>query len=190
VQDASQWLWVAGTTMQTTATASPPAAADRELLDAIPANTPPPRQQPSGGEPIPLLCAGSISTAERLRHASRRFAAYVRWSPAATAASWRRDARALAITCHNTEIILRTLTDRSLSLGATLAVTTALHDAVDASAHASAAWRAVTCAWDTITTSRHPTLTPVAAEIGDLVLWTGRLAYNSPDWTPAVGRRS
>jgi hypothetical protein len=48
----------------------------------------------------------------------------------------------------------------------------------------------VTCAWDTITTSRHPTLTPVAAEIGDLVLWTGRLAYNSPDWTPAVGRRS
>ncbi len=41
--------------------------------------------------------------------------------------------------------------------------------------------------WDTITTGTHRglALTPAAAELTDLVLRTGRLAYRNPRWTPA-----
>ena len=187
LHEASHWLLVAGTTMEAATRGNPPATADRELLHAIPANTPPPRHQPSGTETIPELCDGATATAERLRHASRRFAPRARWSPAATATSWRRDAQAAAITSHSSELILRALASQAAPLGASTEITASLRDAADATARAQAAWRTVTDAWDTITTSRHPLLTPVAAEIGDLVLWTGRLAYATPQWTPARG---
>jgi hypothetical protein len=145
----------------------------------------PPRRQPGGTEPVPQLCDGAIHAAKRLRHASRRFSRYARWSPAATAASWRRDGRAIAIIGHSSEIILRALTARAQILSSDPGMAAVLHHAADATARAWAAWRSVSGAWDTITTSRHPLMTPVAAEIGDLVLWTGRLAYRTPHWTPA-----
>jgi hypothetical protein len=53
-------------------------------------------------------------------------------------------------------------------------------------------WRAVTDHWDIVTTgtNRGAGLTPVAAEVSDLVLLTGRLAYNNPHWTPACSHTS
>jgi hypothetical protein len=59
-------------------------------------------------------------------------------------------------------------------------------------AQAWKAWRAVTDQWDILTTG-HPRgarPTPVATEIGDLALRTGRLAYRNPHWTPAYGNAS
>src|SRR5260370_1261487 len=40
--------------------------------------------------------------------------------------------------------------------------------------------------WDTISTGAHHgrDISPVAAEVEDLVLRTGRLAYDNPRWTP------
>ena len=38
-----------------------------------------------------------------------------------------------------------------------------------------------------MTTGTRAALTPVAAEIGDLVLWIGRIAHRDPHWTPAGG---
>ena len=54
------------------------------------------------------------------------------------------------------------------------------------------AWRAVTDHWDIVTTGTHrgAGLTPVASEISDLVLRTGRLAYRNPRWTPAHSHTS
>jgi hypothetical protein len=81
---ASHSAWVAGATIQAAHRRHPQPAEARRLLDAIPANFPPPRQVPSGGEQICDLCHGAVVTAERLRHATRAFARHARWSPAET----------------------------------------------------------------------------------------------------------
>ena len=53
-------------------------------------------------------------------------------------------------------------------------------------------WRAITGHWDIVTTGawRGSGLTPVAYEIDDLVVQTGRLAYRNPRWTPAYSDTS
>jgi hypothetical protein len=43
---------------------------DALLLHSIPANFPPPRHTPSGGENVAGLCAGTIATSDRLAHLS------------------------------------------------------------------------------------------------------------------------
>jgi hypothetical protein len=49
------------------------------------------------------------------------------------------------------------------------------------------AWLHTARAWYRITTDTWGTIAPDAAETGDLALWTGRLAYTDPAWTPALG---
>jgi hypothetical protein len=163
-----------------------PPAAGRRLLAGIPAGFPPPRQPPGNAEPVPELCAGITVTAERLRHAARAFAGQARWSPAANSTSWRRHALASAITGHASELILRSLAERARQLDLSPAVRAQLASASDAVSQAWPAFRAIARHWDTISTGAHPgqDISPVAAEIEDLVLRTGRLAYDNPRWTP------
>jgi len=191
LRNAEPWLALAGTTLQAAQRAHYPLPA-RRLLDAIPANAPPPRQPPSGIEPVTELCEQIPLTAERLRHAAFTFAARARWSPAAASASWRRDALASAITSHGNEFILRTLAERAGQLGLEPAFRAQLRDAAQAMERAWKSWRAVTEQWDIVTTGayRGAGLTPAAREIGDLVLRTGRLAYRNPHWTPACAHTS
>ena len=108
--------------------------------------------------------------------------------PPATATSWRRDAQAAAITSHSSELLLRALASQATPLGASKEIIASLRDAADATARAQAAWRTVTDAWDTITTSRHHLLTPVAAEIGDLsaVDRAARLRHPAVDTRPRL----
>jgi hypothetical protein len=182
----SRWLHTAGVSGQRAQRHHPAASHAHRLLDAIPANIPPARQPPHESETIAELCSGITITAGRLRRITQAFAACARWSPAANSTSWRRDALASAITSHASELILRALADRAAQLGADPAVQHGLATAADASAQACAAWRAVTRHWDTISTGT-PTakaISPVAAELDDLVLRTGRLAYRNPTWTP------
>ena len=47
------------------------------------------------------------------------------------------------------------------------------------------AWLAVAHVWDTMVTDTRGYLSRPAAEAGHLALWTGRLAYADPAWTPA-----
>jgi hypothetical protein len=181
---ATRWLWVAGATVET---AQPPPAEGQVLLNAIPANVLPPRQSPADGESLPELCAGIAITAERLRHAALAFSAEARWSPASTSASWRRDALASAITGHASQIILRALAQRAPQLAIGQPAEQALQAAVTATARAWSRWRVVTRQWDSantgITAGAGPT--PVAAEIGDLVLRTGRPTATRPGHPPA-----
>jgi hypothetical protein len=181
---AQPWLHLAGTAIRAAQQAHYPLPA-RTLLEGIPANTPPPRQPPRPGEPVRELCERIPLTAERLRHAAFAAAAHARWSPASGSRSWRRDALASAITSHASEFILRTLAKRASQLGLEPAFRARLHDTANAMAQAWTSWRAVADHWDIVTTATNRAgLAPVATEISDPVLRTGRLAYRNPHWTP------
>ena len=157
------------------------------MLAAVPLNVPPAAQPPGRPELVPQLCDGIAITAERLRHATRAFAATARWAPEATSVSWRRDALASAITTHSSVFILRMLTQRARQLSFDAALQAQLRTAAMVMNGVWPAWYKVAREWDIITTGRHPpgSLTPVAAEIGELALRTGRLARRDPHWTPA-----
>jgi hypothetical protein len=186
LRSAEPWLAQAATVIQAAQQAHYPLPA-RSLLDAIPSNTPPPRRPPVTCEPVHDLCEHIPHTAERLRYITCNFAFYARWSPAATSLSWRRDALATAIITHASEIILCTLAARAAQLSLEPAFTAGLHDAAAAMGGAWTSWRAITGHWDIVTTGawRGTGLTPIAREIDDLVVQTGRLAYCNPCWTPA-----
>jgi len=187
---ASGWLWAAGSTMATAALPHPAATTSRRLLGAVPANTPPPRHRPGGTDTIAGLCAGAASTAERLRHAMPVAASQSRWSPTATSLSWRRDALAAAILGHTSELLLRSLASRAGHRETGSAIAAGLDRAAEAARQAWPAWRGVAHAWDIVTTGASSAISPVTAELADLVLWTGRLAYDNPRWTPASGDAS
>ena len=156
----------------------PPHADGRTLLAAIPANVPPPYRPLADAETVPVLCEGATITAGRLRHAALTFSEHARWSPAATSASWRRDALASAITGHSGESILRTLAAHSRDLGIPGTARAQIRQAAGALLKAWPAWRGVTAHWDTVTTGAHrgTGTTPIDTEIGDLVLRVERLA--------------
>ena len=186
LRTGGRWLWRAGAAVYG-AQEDPPSAEAMQLLAAVPLNVPPaarPRSQP---EQVPQLCDGITITAERLRHATRAFAAIARWAPEATSVSWRRDALASAITTHSSVFILRMLAQRARQLGLDAAIQAELRTAAMVMNTVWPAWYKVAREWDVITTGQHPPgiLTPVAAELGELALRTGRLARRDPHWTPA-----
>jgi hypothetical protein len=186
LHNAEPWLRLAGAALraaQHERHPHPPAG----LLHAIPANTPPPRPAASPSEPVPALCDGITITAERLRHAALAQSARAPWPPAATSASWPRAALGSAIVSHCSEIILRTLAERTRQLAMDPVLDCQLRAAADGMQQACASWRAVTRHWDIVTTGTHrgAGTTPVAAEITDLVAQAGRLTYRNPRWTPA-----
>ena len=191
LRSAEPWLAQAATVIQAAQQAHYPLPA-RSLLDAIPSNTPPPRRPPIADEPVHDLCEHIPHTAERLRYITCNFAPHARWSPAATSLSWRRDALASAIITHASEIILRTLAEGASQLSLEPAFAAGLYDAAAAMGGTWTSWRAITGHWDIVTTGawRGSGLTPVAYEIDDLVVQTGRLAYRNPRWTPACSDTS
>jgi hypothetical protein len=185
LRTASRWLRAAANSDPVAHRLDPPAAG-RRLLHGIPAGFPPPRQPPGAAERVPQLCAGITVTAERLRHAAQAFAGQGSWSPAANSTSWRCHALASAITGHASELILRSLAERGCHLDLSPAIRAQLASAADALSNTWPGWRAIARHWDTISTgARHSRdISPVAAELEDLVLRTGRLTYDNPRWTP------
>jgi hypothetical protein len=188
LRQAEPWLQLATASIQAAHRDRYPSAG-RGLLDAIPVNAPPPRPLLSADESVAQLCERIPVTAERLRHAAMAFATSARWSPSATSLSWRRDALASAITGHASELVLRALAERADQARLQPAFGTQLRTAAGHMARAWKSWRDITSQWDVVTTGspRGTGLTPVAAEIGDLALRAGRLAYSSPHWTPNRG---
>ena len=164
----------------------PVSAADVRLLHAIPASTLEPRRIPGSTETITSLCHGATSTAERIRHAATINAVDATWSPALTADSLRHAATCSTVISHNCEILLRTLATRAGQHGSDR-LADGLLGCADAAGQARTAWLHTARAWYRITTDTRGTIAPDAAETGDLALWTGRLAYTDPAWTPALG---
>jgi hypothetical protein len=110
ISEGCRWLWVAEAAARVVRH-HPGTATGHALLHAIPINLPPPRHPPRGGLPVAELCAGTIITAERLRHLAHNTAIRGHHAKAALAASWQRTAQAAAITGHCGELILHQLTE-------------------------------------------------------------------------------
>ena len=162
----------------------PVPAEHRQLLEAIPANVTPAVRMPPLEATVSDLCAGIISTAQRANQARRELAARAAWSPELSADSMRHAAANCVVVSFNTETVYRVLASRARQLGYhTLAP--ALDAAADHAGDNRRAWLAVARAWDNMVTDTRGYLSRPAAEAGHLALWTGRLAYADPAWTPA-----
>jgi len=181
---ACQWLDVFGATIQAAQQDEPTPDGDRELLHAIPLNALPPRRVPDGSEPVAGLCDGATGSALRARHAAWDAAAQATWSPGTSVTSLRRVAAASTLTSYHCEVLLRTLAGRNPRGAENNA---ALLQAADAAGRARASWLSVASALKLVTTDTPGYVSPAAVEASDLALWTGRLAYASPEWTLVSG---
>jgi hypothetical protein len=103
-----------------------------------------------------------------------------------TAESMRHTAASCVVTSFNCEIILRSLACQA-GRASYRHLAPDLEDAADHTARARHAWLAAARSWDDLTTETQGRLSEAAAEAGNLALWTGRLAYADPQWTPARG---
>jgi hypothetical protein len=159
---------------------------DMCLLMAIPLNSAPERKTPAASDAVPVLCAGTAGAAQRVRHALRGGAEQARWAPDLTAESMRHTAASCVVTSFNCEIILRSLARQAGRAGYRHLVPD-LDDAAENTAAARHAWLAAARSWDDLTTESQGQLSQAAVEAGNLALWTGRLAYADPQWTPARG---
>lgn len=135
-------------------------ATDPALPDAFDPDAP----QPSNPHAVTALECKQALTHLVLRSAQ------VRWPIAATSTCWRRDALATAILGHTSELILRALADRAQQLPPVADLVPGLSQAADTIRQAWESWQSIACTWDILTTGRSRGLSPVAAEIGDLVL--------------------
>jgi hypothetical protein len=184
--NACQWLWMADSAVQAAQRARSVAAADVELLHAIPANMLPARYLPGGEEPVSGLCQGVTDSAERVRHAARLAAAEVAWSSALTVESFRQSAACGTVIGHNCEVVLRSLAARARQQ-CLVGLSEQLLGSAGAAAAARSAWLQAAQAWYRVTTDARGTLSAAADESADLALWTGRLAYANPQWSLALG---
>jgi hypothetical protein len=183
---ACQWLWALDSAVRSAQRSEPLSADDVRLLHAIPANTRPPRRVPVGTETVADLCQGATVSAERIRHATRVLVPDPVWSPALTASSLRQTAASATVISHHCHVLLHSLAIRAGQHGAA-DLSDRLLAATDAAADARSFWLRAARSWYRITTDTRHGTTPAAAEMADLTLWTGRLAYSDPAWTPALG---
>ena len=187
---ASQWLLAASAALRPAHDADPVRAADADLLEAIPAAVPAPRQ-PLGAaaESVAELCAGITVSASRLRAVVHRAQDQASWSPDVTSGAWQWMAQAAAITSHLSELALRCLAERAGQLPAPPVTPARLHGAADAMAGMRTAWQQAGLIWNTIITERRLLATPAMSEASDLLLRMGRLVWDNPQWTPARAGR-
>ena len=162
-----------------------PVRADvREFLLATQLNMTPPRRLPEGGEDVAALCDGVVRAADRLRQSARQAAARPSWSPDINAHSLRHAAAASVAATHNCGVLLRTLGSCPKD-----APGEDLLSAAEAVDHSRDWWLHVARTLDRITSDVPGRVACDAADAGDLALWTGRLAYDNPQWTLASGPR-
>jgi hypothetical protein len=183
---ACQWLWVLDSAVRVAQHHQPVSTSDVRLLHAIPVNALEARRIPAGVDTITSLCHGTTSTAERIRDAATINQVDATWSPAFTADSLRHAATCSTVISHNCEILLRTLATRAGQHGSG-ALADGLLGCAEAASQARLAWLHTARAWYQVTSDTRGTIAPDAAQNGDLALWTGRLAYADPAWTPALG---
>jgi hypothetical protein len=128
----------------------------------------------------------TINSAERIRHAATIAAPDPTWSPALTADSLSQSAVGSTAISHHCHVLLRALATRARQHRSS-DLADRLSGCTEVAAQARVAWLHAARAWYRITTDTCGTIAPAAAETADLALWTGRLAYADPDWTPALG---
>lgn len=184
--NASQWLRAAGAALRPALNADAVRPADTELLRSISAAFPP-RQLPMGPatESIVALCHGITVSASRLRVAAYRGRDRTSWAPDVASGGWQWMAQGAAITCHLSELALRSLAARTEKLTELPVTPVQLHRAADAMTGMREAWQRVDLVWNTVITEHRLLSTPAMSEASDLLLRMGRLVWDNPQWTPA-----
>ena len=183
---ACQWLWMLDSSVRAARHREPVPEHDLDLLRAIPSNTLPPRQLPGPDDSVGALCEGAIASAERVRHLDWVSAEQAFWSPNMTVTSLRRVAEASTVTSHNCALVLQSLATQAEHSGFA-EISTGLSAAAGNAGRARDHWLRVARAVGQITTDTRRYTSQAATEASDLTLWTGRLAYADPQWTPASG---
>jgi hypothetical protein len=188
LRSAGVGLWEADAAIQLAHRNEPVRAADVELLRGIPVNSPLPRLLPEGAEPVAALCQGTLTAAERLRR--------IIWDPAPATApdicdtSMRHTAAAAVVISHNCAEILEVLAARAADADIRGISPGAAAEAAAAAHGMRSRWLAAARAWgEGIATDTTGRTSPVCGPADDLAVWTGRLVYQDPQWTPARGRR-
>ena len=157
---------------------------EADMLRAVPLNTAPSRRLPDGSEPLGALCAGVIDAATRLRHAAGVSAGYQAWLPEVSSAELRHAAAAAVPAAHNCAAILTTLAG---SRPARQDDPVPFRTAAEAVARERDTWLGIVRTMDHFRSDVPGRTAPEVTAAGDLALWTGRLAYADPAWTPAGG---
>ena len=186
---ACHWLLVAAATIRAGTHGSALDAGDTELLMSVPVNVVARRSPPAGLETAAELCAGIEASASRLRALTYRAAGQAAWSPSVSADSWRWVANGAAVACHISEQMLTRLADQG-RLGGPAGAGMQFGSAAKAMGRASARWREVVAAWNQMTTESTGLTAVGIADMSDLVVRVGRLAFADPEWVPDRARRA
>ena len=190
LHDASRWLWIAALKLETHTQPSP-AGDGRLVLGAIPANLPPARRPVTAAETLPGLCEAVITTAggsstRRLRSPGRPLVTPGHLGFLAARRARRRDHGAQQRTHpghpHPARHRPRSRPHDQGPPGQHPPRTQTRHHRL----------AGITAEWNLLSTgvNHGKGASQVAAEIGDLVLRIGSLAYSNPEWTPANSRTS
>jgi len=186
--DGSHGLLTACAAITSGECSSPAAAADIELLHAIPVNVAPRRQQPLGAESPAELGQGIAISAGRMRAIAWATTGEAAWSPAMTADSWQWAATGAAVTCHLSGRLLRLLGESPGHLAGDPGLASQLEAAAEGTVDACSCWRSVAARWYPMTTETQGLTGLGLADASDLVLRLGRLAFRDAEWTPALIR--
>ncbi len=184
--NACQWLWILDAAVRQAQTEYPVGTSVTELVRGLPSAALDPRPTPPDRASVAWLCDAATTSAERTRRAAWRFNGHATWSPAMSKRSLRQVAATSTVTCRNCLNLLHTLASSAVS-AKDERWQEHLEAAQRAAGRAGQAWLDVAHALDSITTDTRAHLSATAEEAGDLALWTGRLAYASPHWTPPAG---
>lgn len=168
----------------------PVTSADTALLMSVPGNSIPGRPVLQGPESIPELVGQIKVSATRLRAITLQTAGQAAWSPAITADSWRWTATAAAIINDLGERMLRSMAGQAGHWPGPPGVSVLLDSAAELMGEAVTRWRQGTVVWKDMSTESRGLTAPFVADIGDLVVRVGRLAFADPLWTPSLSRRS
>jgi hypothetical protein len=183
---AGVWLEHCRAGIESPAAPNPSPICDaREFLLFVPLNVMPPRAAANEGTSVPELCQAASRCADRARHAAWTAGNLRRYDPAISATSWHQIAIAATATSHHVSVLCTTLAGHAVAPPDRAG--DGLLQAAERAENSRQAWLNLARAFKTITTDTRGHISPAAAEITDLAVWTGRLAYAHPDWVLANG---
>jgi hypothetical protein len=162
-------------------------ASHRDLLYDMPASILPPRRLPGHEDDIARLRDGVIDSAQRTSRAIWQSTVEPASPSAVTITSLRQMASYAVLTSHHCEILLRAAADKAAIYFPTQDPSHAIGAAVDAAARTRESWLAVARALSHFTTDKRGEVTHATREADGLAMWTGRLAYEDPEWTLTSG---
>jgi len=183
---ACRWLSAMMTALDNAQSVEPVTNDEISELHAVPAGVLQPRRLPARAAAVQELCRGISDCAERVRRAATTDLPDPALASWITAESFHQAAAHATVISHNCEILQQAVAARAADHGDARLSRRLVASAQDA-ARARVAWLTAAQAWLYIKTDAYGDIAPAANEIVDLALWTGRLAYVDPHWTPTVG---